>query len=62
MKPIVNQETCIGCGTCESICPEVFKVEDDGKAHVLEADYQSFADKIKEAEDACAVKAISIEE
>ena len=29
MKAIVDQDTCIGCGLCEGICPEVFKMEDD---------------------------------
>ena len=62
MKPIVNQELCIGCGTCESICPEVFHL-DDGKSHVKEMpDYSSFKDKIEQAVDACPVQAISIEE
>ena len=61
MKPIVNQETCIGCGTCESICPEVFKVGDDGKAEVLSADYDALAEKINEAKEACPVQAISVE-
>jgi ferredoxin len=61
MKPTINKEVCIGCGTCESICPEVFKVNDDGKAEVLSADYQNFKDKIKEAIDACPVDAISVE-
>lgn len=60
MKPIVDHETCIGCGTCESLCPEVFKVEDDGKAHVLEADYQNFKDCINQSIEACPVQAISI--
>ena len=31
MKPVVN-DSCIACGTCEGVCPEVFKVQDkDGK-------------------------------
>lgn len=60
MKPIVN-ETCIGCGTCESICPEVFKVGDDGKAHILEADYEANKDKIQQAIDACPVNSITQE-
>ncbi len=34
MKAEVNQDTCIGCGLCPSIEPEVFKIGDDGKAHV----------------------------
>ena len=58
-KPIVNQETCIGCGTCESICPAVFKMADDGKAHVQEADFAANKDAIQQAIDACPVDAIS---
>lgn len=61
MKPTVNQETCIGCGTCESICPNVFKVN-NGKAVVDEgADFSANEDCIKEAAEACPVNAISIE-
>ncbi len=60
MKPKVNQELCIGCGQCEAICPEVFRL-DDGKSHVLEiTDYAVFKDKIEQAVDACPVQAISI--
>ena len=62
MKPIINEELCIGCGTCEGICPEVFKLN-DGKSTVLElADYKPFADKIDQAIDACPVQCISKEE
>jgi len=59
-KPIVNQETCIGCGTCESLCPAVFKLN-DGKAQVQDADYQANAECIKEAVGACPVAAITME-
>lgn len=34
MRPYVDEETCIGCGACEAICPAdpvVFKVEDTSK-------------------------------
>jgi len=62
MKPIVNQELCIGCGTCEGICPEVFHLT-DGKSQVKEMpDYTLFKDKIEQAVDACPVQAISVEE
>jgi len=61
-KPIVNQETCIGCGTCESICPAVFKVNDSGKAQVQSADYDANKDAIQESIDSCPVTAISWEE
>ncbi|MCK4267909.1 MAG: ferredoxin, partial [Actinomycetia bacterium] len=35
MKPIIEKELCIGDGICEDICPQVFKLKDDGFAHVL---------------------------
>jgi ferredoxin len=35
MKVIVDEELCIGCGVCVSLCPEVFEMGDDGKAKVL---------------------------
>ena len=28
----VDKEKCIGCGTCQSICPEIFEIDDNGKA------------------------------
>ena len=31
MKAVVDQDTCIGCGLCPSICEEVFEI---GRAHV----------------------------
>lgn len=26
MKAIVDENTCISCGLCENLCPEVFKL------------------------------------
>lgn len=60
MKPEVNLETCIGCGTCESLCPTVFKVTDDCKAHVQEANYEENKDCINQSKEACPVQAISV--
>ena len=34
MAVIVDAEKCIGCGLCASMCPEVFEMKDDGKAHI----------------------------
>lgn len=32
MKPVVNEDKCIACGTCESVCPTgVFEVSDKSK-------------------------------
>jgi len=55
--PTVDLEACIGCGACEAICPEVFKIK-DGKSYVQKADYEKFAEKIKESIESCPVDAI----
>ena len=52
----VDQEKCIGCGLCESICPAVFKVE-NGKAKAVSSKADS---KCKEAADSCPVQAITL--
>ena len=51
-------DDCICCGACESICGEVFSIED--KAVVNEANVAANADAVKEAADACPVSAIEI--
>ncbi len=32
MKTHINRETCVGCGACYSICPEVYDCDEDGIA------------------------------
>jgi ferredoxin len=60
MNPKVNQEACIGCGTCTSLCAEVFELKDDNKSHVIAGvDYSKFEDCIKESIDVCPTQAIS---
>ncbi|MBQ8668958.1 ferredoxin [bacterium] len=52
-------DSCIGCGACESICDAVFSIED--KAVVNESAVADNIDAVKEAADACPVAAIEIE-
>ena len=58
MKPVINVDVCVGCGTCEGVCSTVFKMV-DGKATVLEADYEANKAGIDDAINACGVSAIS---
>ncbi len=58
-KIIVDWDLCEGCGTCESLCPTVFEVKDDGKAHVIGPDKCDTCD-CEEAVDMCPVQAIRI--
>jgi ferredoxin len=61
MKAYVDKETCIGCGLCPSICPEVYRMDDDDKAVAQEEDIDDkYLDDAKDAEDQCPVAAISV--
>jgi ferredoxin len=48
---------------CEDLCPDVFRVEDDGISHVINdnPDPELYG-CIRDARDACPTDAISIEE
>jgi ferredoxin len=61
MKAHVDKDTCIGCGLCPSVCPEVFEMQDDGKAGEITGNVpESAGDTAKEAADSCPVSAISV--
>lgn len=62
MKPHIDHDECIGDGICEEICPEVFKMEDDGLAYViLETPGDDLAAKVEEAVESCPTDAITVE-
>ncbi len=63
MKATVDQETCTGCELCPATCPEVFQMNDDGKAEVKgEGSVPSgVEDSAREAADGCPVEAITVE-
>jgi len=62
MKTSVNAETCIGCGLCVSICPEVFELGADMIAKViLDEIPDNLAASVQEAASACPVEAITVE-
>lgn len=61
MKAIVDQDTCISCGMCVSVCPEVFEFNDDEKAYaVVDTVPSDYEDSAQEARDSCPVDAIDI--
>jgi len=59
-KMKVNQEVCIGCGTCTQLCPDCFEIDESGKSHVKVEDCTCA--KAKESVGECPVRAISMEE
>lgn len=58
MSISVNKETCIGCGTCASLCPDSFKIGEDGKSEPIS---QEVNDCVKNAVTSCPVQAITAE-
>ena len=54
------EDGCIACGACESICEEVFSVEDTAIAK--EENIAGNEEAVKEAAEACPVSVIIVEE
>ena len=61
MKATVDQNLCIGCGLCEEICPEVFRMNADNLAEVHGDITPGNQTQAEEARDSCPVEAISID-
>lgn len=62
MKATIDRDGCISCGVCPSVCPEVFRMGEDGPAEVyvdtVPADVE---DTAKEAEESCPVSVIHVD-
>lgn len=60
-KPVIDRDLCTGDEVCVSIAPDVFELDDEGKAVVTdpEGDDESV---IQTAIDSCPTDAISWEE
>jgi ferredoxin len=65
MKVQIDEDLCVGDGTCVEICPEIFEMEDD--VAVIKIDEEEEVPKkleaaCREAVESCPVEAIIIEE
>lgn len=58
MQVEIDREGCISCGLCESTCPEVFRIAQDGKAEVYHQPEPSEEGLAQEAADGCPVAVI----
>jgi ferredoxin len=57
MKIIIDEEICIGCGTCEMMCGQCFKLEGN-VAKVIKEDCED--PDLNEIANDCPVQAIKI--
>lgn len=59
MKFDVDQELCIGCGLCETACPEVFKLINNNSLVILSPVPEASKSDALSAEAGCPMQAIS---
>lgn len=60
-SPTVDKNTCIGCGACVATAGDTFKLNDRGKAEVVNSQGND-EETIQMAIDGCPVNAIRWEE
>lgn len=62
MRAYVDQDACIGCGLCTGTAPDVFQMNDAGKAEAYADTTDANKDDVQAAIDGCPVSAIREEE
>jgi ferredoxin len=61
-RVVIDEDECIGCGTCQELCPDVFELDEDSqKARVIMPEGGP-EDLIEEAIESCPVSCIHWEE
>lgn len=61
MKVDLDRDGCIGCGACADVCPEVFRIAEDGLSEIVSKP-DGFEKSVEEAAEACPVEVIHTEE
>jgi ferredoxin len=62
MRVEIDEDACIGAMSCESTCPDVFKVVGGVSTVVADPVPEDLEDAVREAVDNCPVQAIRIVE
>jgi ferredoxin len=62
MRVRVDEELCVGDGTCVEVCPEIFEMRGDVAVAKMAEVPEEIEDSCREAADSCPVEAILIEE
>ena len=57
MPIIVNKNLCVGCGSCAALCPDGFRLNEEGKAEPIDQKDIECANK---AAESCPVQAIKV--
>jgi len=62
MRVRVDEDACVGDGSCVSICPEIFEMEGEVAKTKMDDVPEELGASCREAADVCPVEAIIIEE
>ena len=62
MRVIVDQDKCCGYGECVAVAPDLFRIGDDNRAHLIPRGELSVRDAelVRESSYSCPVEAIEI--
>lgn len=60
MKTYVDKELCIGCGLCESSCPEIYEMKDNIAAVKVDVVPENQIECMKQMVKDCPVDAIKL--
>ena len=62
MRVRVDEDACVGDGTCVEVCPEIFEMRGDVAIAKMEEVPDELEDSCREAAESCPVEAILIED
>jgi ferredoxin len=61
-KVVIDEECCIGCGSCAELCPDVFEMDEGGEKALVILPEGGSKECIEEAIETCPSECISWEE
>jgi ferredoxin len=60
-KVILDEECCVGCGSCAELCPDVFEMDEEGEKALVILPEGGSEECIEEAMTACPEECINWE-
>lgn len=60
MKAVIDQESCIGCGLCVQVAPDVYTMDGDKAAAISASLSANLVEQAKTGADQCPVNAITV--
>jgi ferredoxin len=62
MNVRIDKDSCVGCGNCVEICPEIFEMDGDLALAKINSVPEDLQGACRDAAESCPVEAVIIEE